>query len=280
MSFYITKASGEKELFNIKKFKRSLQKAGASEELIKEIVRKIEQLPKLRNTKKIYNFALEYLNKSNRPIATRYNLKQALMELGPAGFPFELFIAELFQAQGYKIEKEKIIQGACIAHEIDISAQKSGKHFIVECKFHNRRGLKSDVKVALYIKARFDDIKKKWEKDPNHGNKIHQAWIVTNTKFTSVAIEYSQCVGIQLLDWRYPEKKSLPDLINKLGLHPITALTSLNKREKKECIKAGFVLCRDASKHKKILQKLHLSEYKIKNLIEEAEKACSLTAKK
>ena len=280
MSFYIIKASGEKELFDIRKFRRSLQKSGASRGLIEKIVRDIKKQPNLRSTKDIYEYALDYLDKTDRPIAARYNLKRALMDLGPAGFPFEKFIAELFRAQGYAVEMNKIISGICVDHEVDVSAQKGGEHFMIECKFHNRRGLKSDVKVALHTKARFDDIEKKWKKEKKEKHKVHGAWIVTNTTFTSVALKYGNCVNLHLLDWKHPQKNNLPAIIDRLGLHPITALTSLNSKQKKECIKAGFVLCRHASKHTDILRRLKLTEHQIKKLVQESEKVCSLTAKK
>ena len=64
MSFYITKSTGKKELFDIKKFRRSLQKAGASPKLIKQIVQDLEKQPDIRSTKQIYEFALSYLNKT------------------------------------------------------------------------------------------------------------------------------------------------------------------------------------------------------------------------
>jgi len=280
MSFYIIKASGEKELFDIRKFRRSLQKAGASRGLVEKIVREIKKQPNLRSTKDIYEYALAYLDKTDRPIAARYNLKRALMDLGPAGFPFEKFIAELFRAQGYAVEMNTIISGICVDHEVDVSAQKGGEHFMIECKFHNRRGLKSDVKVALYIKARFDDIEKEWQKEQKKEHKVHGAWIVTNTTFTSVALKYGNCVNLHLLDWKHPQKNNLPTIIDRLGLHPITALTSLNSKQKKECIKAGFVLCRHASKHTDILRRLKLTDHQIKKLVQESEKVCSLTAKK
>jgi len=277
VSFYITKSTGQKELFSIKKFKRSLKKAGASDALIKQIVQDIESKPKMRTTKEIYEYALSFLHKTDRPLAARYNLKKALMDLGPAGYPFETFISELFRAQGYEVERERIFKGICIEHEVDVSARKNSEHYMIECKFHNRRGLKSDVKVPLYIKARFDDIQFGWKKNKKHGQKFHAAWIVTNTTFTSVALRYGTCVQMHMLDWKYPKGQALPDIINKFGLHPITALTSLNNRQKKQCIKAGFVLCKDAHKHADVLRKLKLSQHEVKNLIQESEKVCSFS---
>jgi len=280
VSFYITKSTGQKELFSIKKFKRSLKKAGAPDSLIKQIIKDIETKPQMRTTKEIYEYALSFLHKKNRPLAARYNLKKALMDLGPAGYSFETFIAELFRAQKYKVNREQIFKGICVNHEVDVSALKKNNLYMVECKFHNRRGLKSDVKVALYIKARFDDIHFAWKKDKNNSHKFHSAWIVTNTTFTSEAIKYGTCAQIHMLDWKNPKGQALPDIINKYGLHPITALTTLNSKQKKQCIKAGFVLCKDAHKYANILHKLKFSEQEVKNLITEAEQVCSFSKKK
>ena len=58
MEFYVRKASGKKELFDIDKFRMSLKKSGADESLIARMVFEIQQLPKLRSTKEIYGYAL------------------------------------------------------------------------------------------------------------------------------------------------------------------------------------------------------------------------------
>lgn len=274
MSFYITKASGEKELFDIKKFRRSLKKAGASPDIIDKLAKKIQKKSKLRNTKEIYQFALDYLHKVSPPTAARYNIKRALIELGPTGFSFEQFIAKLFEKQKYNVKTNQVVEGWCVDHELDIIASKKREHLMIECKFHSRQGKKTDVKVSLYIKARFDDVKKVWEQNPQHQVAFHQAWIATNTKFTSKAIQYAECTNIKLLGWSYPPQKSLPDLINAYGLHPITALTSLSGKEKKLLIKEGFVLCRDAQNYQELLQRLQFTPHRIKKLIKEAEEVC------
>jgi len=49
--------------------------------------------------------------------------------------------------------------------------------------------------------------------------------------------------------WDYPEGESLRELIDKSGLYPVTASTSLSTAEKKSLIDQGIVFCRDAINH-------------------------------
>lgn len=271
MTFSVRKISGHTEAFDSKKFTRSLQKAGANKELIAQLLQEIEQDKNLRSTRKIYQYALDRLYKSNPSTAARYNIKQSLFQLGPAGFPFELFVAEIFKAEGYQVESNQVIAGYCIDHEVDIIAHKGESHFMIECKYHNRQRLKTDVKATLYTKARFDDVEKAWKNDTHN---LHQSWIVTNTKFTSQAIKYATCVNIQLLSWNYPGNNSLIDLIQKHNLHPITSLVGLSKQDKQAFVKHGLVLCRDAHKHEQTLKAMGVHPSKIKKIIQEAKAVC------
>ena len=52
-------------------------------------------------TKKIYRQAFSILKKLSKPTAARYSLKKGIMQLGPSGFPFERFVAEILKIQGY-----------------------------------------------------------------------------------------------------------------------------------------------------------------------------------
>lgn len=275
MSFYILKASGEKELFDIEKFSRSLKHAGASPELIDHLVKEIENIPNLRSTREIYNFAFEHLQKKKPHIAARYNLKHALSELGPAGFPFEHFVAELFKRLGYHTTVDTIAIGNCVNHEIDIVASNKKDRIMVECKFHNEQGLKVDVRVTLYIKARFDDLNKKNPHSSAQPEQFTHALIATNTKFTTQAIQYAECTGLKLLGWAYPGKESLPYLIDQFQLHPITAVTSLSRSQKRACIKNGLVLCNDAPQHTALFKQLGFSDTEIKKLISECTLICN-----
>ena len=93
-----------------------------------------------------------------------YKIKQALFELGPSGYPFEMFIGELLKYQGYDVQVGKIVKGLYVKHEVDVIAIKDNRTFMVECKFHSSGSKKSDVKVPLYIDSRFRDIEKQLKK--------------------------------------------------------------------------------------------------------------------
>ncbi len=277
MTKFIIKSSGIKERFDIKKFKRSLKRAGAKARTITTIANEVVRKSELTTTHDIYKYALSRLEDLHRPVATRYNLKAALYQLGPSGYPFEHFVAQLFAAQGYTVRVGEIVKGKCVMHEIDVCAYKKDKHFMIEAKFHNQMGIKSNVKVPLYVKARFEDVRAAWKKHEGGAEEYHEVWIVTNTQFTKDAITYAQCVGMKAISWNYPKDGSLAQLIDEYALHPITSLTTLSKRQKKELISQGLVLCRDVAKHRKLLQKMKLSSQKIERVIEEAVGVCELS---
>ncbi|HJZ23388.1 MAG TPA: restriction endonuclease [Candidatus Babeliales bacterium] len=272
----ISKSSGELEAFDINKFKKSLKKVGVKEELIEQLAREIEHRNDIKTTHDIYRFAFNKLKDITPGIASRYNLKQALLELGPAGYPFEKYISHLFAAQGFTTKIDQIIPGKCIEHEIDILlSQEKANHGLVECKFHNSQGIKTNVKVILYIQARFDDIKEAWETNKKN-HKIDYAWVVTNTKFTTQAIAYGECRKIRMLSWNYPSTLNLANLIDRYGLHPVTALSSLTTREKKFFLQSDLVLCKDIKNFEYLFSQLKLSKKKIEKIISESEAICSL----
>lgn len=273
-SFTLTKASGERQPFDVKKFERSLHKAGVPAELAARALADIIRL-KPTSTRAIHEYITQLLTREKPAVAARYNLKQALIAFGPSGFPFEQYVAILFNKMGYTTVTDQMVQGYCVSHEIDVIAQKNHTRVMIECKFHNEQGLKSDVKVPLYIKSRFDDISKSHDQS-RKTPPFDQAWIVCNTKFTTEAIAYGQCVGIQMLAWDYPAQETLADLIGKYGLHPITALTTITNREKKLLLDNGLVLCQDAHDNRDLLRRIGLSPQAIDTFIAQADQICSV----
>lgn len=266
----VVKASGEKEPFSEKKVLDSIGRAGINPQIKNMVLSHVKS--KLYDnipTSQIYHHIVEFLDKSETPYAkARYGLKEAIMNLGPTGYPFEDYIADLLASEGYLTRTRNILSGKCITHEIDVIAEKENKKVMIEAKFHNRSGTRTDVGDALYTKARFDDVKDK--------NNFDQVWLVTNTKVTQDAIDYAICVGMKILSWDYPNESSLRDLIEKSRLHPITVLNTLSHAQKQQLFENHVVLCKDICDNPKSLDILHLPEEKKQNILAEAGFVCKI----
>ncbi|MCG2460034.1 restriction endonuclease [Flavobacteriaceae bacterium F89] len=272
----IVKSSGEKAKFSIQKLRGSLKHSGADDALVEQIVGTVrDELYQGISTREIYNRAFALLKKSKSVFASKYKLKKAIYELGPTGFPFERFVAAILEYSGYKTEVGKIMQGICVSHEIDVFAEKNGSASIVECKFHGEEGRNCNVKVPLYIHSRYRDVKQQWEKSKHKTKKLDRGGVVTNTRFTKDAIQYSNCVGLNLLSWDFPKDNGLKDRIDRLGLYPITVSQLLTNREKQFLLSRDVVLCRQLAKDKFYMDHLGISETRKKKILSEIELICS-----
>ncbi len=266
----IIKADGRHETFDPEKLRFSLLHSGASEEATENVVKHI--IPELKNgmtTHELYRHAFSILATLNRKVARSYSLRRAVMQLGPSGFPFEDFVAEILRVKGFECVTRETCLGGCVPHEVDIVAYNEVKLMMVEAKFHNELGTKSDLKVVLYVKARFDDLRDNVFSYGGDDRKVTDAWLVTNTKFSSTAIHYGVCKDMTLIGWNYPEKGSLQDMIEEEGLHPITCLTALSDSEKKILLTSGVVLCSNIKKSPEVLRQLLGSNFNQEAVISE-----------
>lgn len=267
----IRKADGTIESFDRAKLEASLRRAGASARVVDRICRVIESsIVSGIKTQDIYRRAFSLLRKEERIVAARYSLRRALFELGPTGHPFEDFITALFKKEGWNVEWRKTIPGKCISHEVDVYATRGNEHLAAELKYHNDPNYKTDVKVALYVKARFDDI---WQCDPKDGGTcpVDIGYLITNTKFTETAIQYAKCSGIGLLGWTYPTEGNLYDRIVAAGVFPVTALTSLRKSEKRLLIDKGILTTEQLRDSREVLRTLGISPERIASIVVEIE---------
>lgn len=259
----VLKANGETEPFSEEKINSSIKRAGIPQSIHKQVLEHVksklyEKIP----TSEIYNHILEFLKISPHPLSrANYSLKRAIMDLGPTGYPFEDFVSELLKTEGYKTQVRQILSGKCVTHEVDVVAQKDGIKSMIEAKFHNGPGIRSDVQVSLYTNARFNDIKKKYG--------LKEAWVVTNTKVTSDALAYALCAGMKILSWNYPQDEGLRELIERSRLHPITVLSSLSSFEKQTLLEKNIVLCKTIYQNPKSLDILSLPSEKQKEVLSE-----------
>ena len=271
----IVKASGEREPFSEAKLRNSLERAGTPPDLVELTVSHVRgELRDDMKTADIYRRAFGFLRKHGRLSASRYSLKKAIMSLGPTGYPFEKLVGAVLRASGFSVEIGQHIRGYCVSHEVDVVAQKGERRIIVESKYHNKPGYKTDVKVALYVKARFDDIRKRIQ-EVDGGNGLSETWLITNTRLSLDAIRYCECTGIKAIGWDYPQNEGLQNLIETAGLHPLTSLTSLTSSQKKQLLRQGAVMCHDLTEDGRLLESIGLMGIKATRVLHEIADLCS-----
>lgn len=279
MTILVKKASGEQQPFRAEKLETSLRNAGAGDALIKVILSDItDWIYTGVTTKKIYNRAFQLLKRLQNVSAIRYKLKQAMLEMGPTGYPFEHFIGQVFKKTGYSVEIDIILQGRCVTHEMDVIATKDHEQHLVECKYRQDQGKIVTVQTPLYVRARVDDIVNKYREDNRFEGYKFTGWVVTNTRFSSDSVSYGKCSELRMMSWDYPEGNALKDIIEREKLYPITALTSLSRKEKLQLLDEGIVTCLQLQENLNVLDKIQFRRNKSTALVKELNDILNLPA--
>lgn len=237
----IKKSSGKFENYSPEKIRKSLLKSGLETTYAEEIEHELAKTlgPNETSTEDIFNKAKEIVFRKSTFAGINYSLKNAIIKLGPGGFVFEKFIAKALETENYYTETNLHLEGVCIKHEIDVRGKKNGYTMLAECKFHHNQDIINDVKVALYVKARMDDLKN------NPVNQFNDYYLISNTSFSKDAIKYSQCAGLKLLGFNYPQEKTLYKLIEEGKHFPITCIPWLKKSDIQFLLEQGVILIRE-----------------------------------
>ncbi len=268
----VSKHSGEKQPFSREKFTESIVRAGATREIALEVAEEvISNLYDGISTRDIYKNAFQILRRKMRSLAARYSLKNALLELGPSGYPFERFVGEIFRKEGFRVKTGQTINGKCIQHEVDVVGEKDDLTIMVECKYGNDQSKVSGVQVPLYVNSRFNDIKSVWAQEERNQGKEFQGWIFTNTRFSTDAETYGTCAGLRLVSWGFPDSGNLREIVESKALFPITALTTLNRKQKEYLVEKGIILNEHLLGHYDLLDSFEFSPRKKEAVIKEIE---------
>ena len=257
----IIKSTGEKQLFSWRKVYRSAKRVGAPSDFARYIADELQkEVQPGWTTLQISHRVREILKEKRPASAIKFNLFWAMTQLGPTGYPFEQYMKRIFEALGYKAVTDKWVWGKCIRHNVDFIAEDDKTSYIGECKYHNTRGIKTNVDVVLHYRARFNDI----ENGPSFAKvreekKQIKTVLVTNTQFTTEAIKYARCAGQGLLGWRYPVKQGLETIIDQNKIYPITILPSFRGRKLMELLSSqGLVLAKDVLTKESLLKRMNL----------------------
>jgi hypothetical protein len=280
MAINLTKSSGERQGFDIGKLIDSLVRSGAPADVAADIARRVErQLPPSAHTKAVFRLARRLLRQYSHASGMKYSLKKAIFSLGPAGYRFEKYFGRVLRAYGYSVEVDKIMEGYCVSHEVDIFASKGDEHTVIECKYHSSGGNATDVKVALYIHSRFNDIRKACAEDPTRLGAVHEGWLVTNTRCTSDAIRYAECAGLRIVSWKHPGRNSLERMIEDKLLYPVTVLPSAGLKSLDALFRNDIILAQEIADmdERTFLRRSGLDAGTAKRLKKQADTICPCT---
>jgi len=279
LTIKVVKADGSVEEFQPRKIMRTMRKAGASKAVAKRALKEIEGAAYDGiTTREILKRVKALLQKEELHTAMRYDLKGAIMRMGPAGFAFETFISEILSNYGYKTKLRSILQGRCVQHEVDAVAERTSgaaRRCLIECKYHNMSGLSVELKDVLYTYARFLDLNE--GSDLGKGERFDEVWLVSNTHASPDATKYASCRGMKLLCWRFPKGRGLEELIAEKKLYPVTILRSVDKITLDNLFLADLMLAKDLVTHDMnyLREKTKLSEEKLRKLVFEAKQLMS-----
>ncbi|MEY2703381.1 MAG: hypothetical protein RLY43_2020, partial [Bacteroidota bacterium] len=141
--------------------------------------------------------------------------------------------------------------------------------------FHNELSAKSDTKVALYVKSRFDDLVGQKIKLAGKDREIKRGILITNTKFTDTAKEYCECVGtFEMISWDYPNKNNLFDLIEETQMHPVTVIPLLTKKNQQDLINHGIVNCMSLKDKRTAMKNAGIPDSKIDEIVQNIDNLC------
>lgn len=263
----IKKGDGNIVPFDRKKVANSLKRVGADKKTSNRVLKVVEEkLQDNMTTYDVYQIVREELKKTTPVAAARYNLRQAILRLGPAGFHFEKYVAAILKEYGYITETPESFQGACVSHETDVTAEKEGRTAFIEAKFrHDPRG-HVDIKDTMSTWARFLDLVdgSKLDLCPH----FDEAWIVTNARFSDQSLKYGHCKNMVLIGWNHPEERSFAQMVDHEALYPITVIEDLKKVELDALADMNMMLCKDITDEsmKVLQQRTQMSDSRVEEI--------------
>ena len=267
----VIKSSGEKQALDLDKIRRTVLRSGAPVDIAERVASEVQKraydgIP----THELFSLVRVLLQREYPAAARRYNLRDAIIKLGPAGFEFEKYIAGLLSAYGYDAELPPILEGICVSHEVDISIEKNGRTAMIEAKFRHEPGVFINIKDTMATWMRFLDI----SEAARVGRAPHfdECWIVTNSRFSHDSISFGHCKNMVMLSWDHPHERPLPRWIDEVGLYPITILEKVDRETFPAFSAANIMLLQDFVKRspRELRNLLKLPQNKIDELLEEA----------
>ncbi len=272
----VIKRNGEREAFSDEKVLKSMTRTGVSEEEARAVLERVKEQVHdgVVTTAKLYHLVRNALHEgaSKACFACRYDLREAILKLGPAGFQFEAFVVAVLAEMGYKAySPKKELRGSCVMHEVDVIAEKEGKRHFIEVKFRNEADDFVDLKDVMATWARFLDL---CDAEAMGISKEHfdEPWLVTNARFSDRGTQFGQCKGIYLLGWKIPDEENLMTIVDNKRMYPVTVIRDLSEHELAMLARVGWMLCSQVAEQDPddVARRLEITIDRAETLVEKA----------
>jgi hypothetical protein len=246
---HVVKFDGSVVPFSPDKIRESLHRVGASPAAAEQVVAATQRrMREGMTTRQLYAIVREEAARADRGMAHRYNLRDSLLKLGPAGFNFEKYVGAILHAYQYDVELPAAdIRGLCVEHEVDVIARKGGKTAFIEAKFRNVTTDVVSLKDTMATWSRYLDLV------DGHSagtcERFDEAWIVTNGRFSERAHQFGICKGVHMVSWSGADH-SLSRMVDHAALYPITIVDDVTADELNRFAARDYVLCREIGEKK------------------------------
>ena len=272
MGVFVTKADGNRQLFDGEKVVRTCLRMGASRKIADEIAERVEKslydgIP----TSKILQMAFRLLRSYKPAIRHLLDLRRglSLMDSKPE---FEIFVQILLARNRFEVSPNRIVAGKCVEHEVDAIARKGGVTYFVEAKHHVNYHTPTGLDESRIARAILEDVTEGFQCG-SCDLKIDGAMIVTNTRYSEHARRYGKCRNILQIGWNSPANLSLQSMIEEKNLYPLSCLRGLKRETKTKLVNSGIVLMKQLFEEKPstLARKTRVPKETLKQIIEKAE---------
>ena len=244
---YVTKADGSLQPYDRGKVVSVCLRLHASQEEAELVADRVEErlydgIP----TREIIRMVYEYLGELKPHLKPIMDLREALGAIRSKP-DFEEYVRAMFRELGYRTRPATVVRGFCVEHEIDGILERDVEVLCLEVKHHTQPHVKVRLEELLKLRSVFEDLRRGYENGLNN-LPLSGALMVSNAKFSEMAVRYAKCVGIRVLGWNTPRGGGIERLIDEYGLHPVTSLKELSRDQVERLCDAGICTLRELSR--------------------------------
>jgi hypothetical protein len=226
-------------------------------------------------TKAILQLIFTYMRKYNPAVGHLVDLRRGISIMDPKP-EFEMFVRVLLSNSGFEVTPNQVLRGQCGEHEVDAIAKKDGVTYFVEVKHHFSYHALTGLDESRIAWAILEDVGDALKLGLTH-QKIDQAMIITNTRYSEHAVKYGLCKGIVQVGWSSPQFLGLKEMVEASKLYPISCLKGLRYEVRMRLVDAGIVLIKQLLQQDKedIINRTGLPQTIVFSTMEKAQHSAS-----